>query len=76
MYELPKIFVKVGEGRKVPLPIPGGGSVPGLGGYVERTMEVERLITNGDLVECDPPAPEPAPVVDQPAAAASSKKGA
>jgi hypothetical protein len=66
-----KIFVTVGPGRAVPLPIPGGGSVPGLGGYVSRTLEVERLIEIGDLVVGEPPAPvADAPVADAPVAEA------
>ncbi|OYV40413.1 MAG: hypothetical protein B7Z80_04620 [Rhodospirillales bacterium 20-64-7] len=67
MFKYEKIFVTVGARRKVPLPIPGGGSVGGLGNYVDRTMEVERLLANGDLKLGEPPAPEPA--APEPAAA-------
>ncbi len=74
MFEYEKIFVTVGAGRKVPLPLPGGGAVPGLGGYVRRDMEVERLLANGDLVAGSPPAPEqetpPAVMPDAPTKAA------
>jgi hypothetical protein len=75
MFSYDKIFVTVGAGRKVPLPIPGGGSVSGLGNFINRTMEVERLLANGDLVLGKPPAPEPAaptpaaPPAPEPAAA-------
>lgn len=72
MYNPEKIFVTVGAGRKVPLPIPGGGTVPGLGGYVSRTMEVERLLANGDLVLGTAPAAETATPPD---AAGKTAKG-
>jgi hypothetical protein len=60
MYELPKVFVKPGEGRKVPLPIAGGEIIHGLGKLVTRTVAVERLIASGDLVVPEPPKAEPA----------------
>jgi hypothetical protein len=56
MYQVESVFVVPGAGRLVPLPLPGGGSVPAEGKSVQRTMAVERLITTGDLVI--PPAPE------------------
>ncbi len=67
MYELPKVYVKPGEGRKVPLPVPGGEIIPGLGKEVRRTAAVERLIASGDLVVPD------APKAEAPAAAVKEK---
>jgi hypothetical protein len=52
MYELPKVFVVPAEGVKIPLPI-DGMRIPGVGMTVTRTMHIERLLRNGDLVEGD-----------------------
>ena len=66
MTELPRVFVKPGEGVKVPLPIPGGqGLVPKEGREVVRDLNVERLLRTRDLVEAKPPKDD---------AAASAKK--
>jgi hypothetical protein len=51
MTEQNKVFVTPGAGRKVPLPLPGGGSVPAGGATVVKTLHVVRLIASGDLVE-------------------------
>jgi hypothetical protein len=66
MQQVPdKIFVVPGEGRKVPLPLPGGGFVPAAGAWVQKSMHVHRLIRSKDLVEAKPPEP-PAPEVETP----------
>lgn len=61
MVERAKVFVTPGPGRKVPLPIPGGGLVPAEGDTVVQTTAVTRLIASGDLVVGK--APEGAPPV-------------
>jgi len=78
MYKLEKVFVVPGEGRKTPLPLPGGGTIPATGKTVPRSIAVERLIRSGDLVVTEaPPAPapqEPAPApVPEPAPTKTAK---
>ncbi len=56
-----KIFVKPGEGRKVPLPIPGTNvRVPADGLNVVKDFAVIRLLRTGDLVAGDKPGAAPA----------------
>lgn len=56
-----KLFVKPGEGRKVPLPIPGSNlRVPAEGMNVVKTIAVIRLLRVGDLIAVEAPAPAPA----------------
>jgi hypothetical protein len=78
-HKFPKVFVKPGEGRRVPLPLPGRlGSVPAAGRMVAKDFAIQRLIRNGDLVVGAPPAaapetPAPAPAPAAEAAAATQK---
>lgn len=57
MVERAKVYVTPGKGVKVPLPIPGGGSVPAEGATVVRNTAVNRLIAHGDLVVGTAPPP-------------------
>ncbi len=53
-----KMLVKPGEGRKIPLPIPGTNvKVPAEGMSVVKTMAVIRLLRVGDLVPVQAAAP-------------------
>jgi hypothetical protein len=67
MAKTEKVFVTPGPGRKTPLPLPGGGSVPANGTTVVRTLAIERLIRSKDLVVGTSPA--------APAAKTNSKEG-
>ena len=70
-----KIFVKPGEGRKVPLPIPGTSvKVPADGLNVVKGFAVIRLLRVGDLVPATPPAA--APAAPAPAAVSATTKSA
>ncbi len=68
-----KIFVKPGEGRKVPLPIPGTNvRVPADGRTVVKDIAVIRLLRVGDLVKTEPPSAATAPTAAAPAPAATA----
>lgn len=69
MLKIEKIYVVPGAGRKVPLPLPGGGFVPAAGKSLPRTTRIERLIASGDLVVSNAPASEAAAAPAEPAAA-------
>ena len=56
MTKAEKIFVKIGAGRHVPLPVPGSKiSVPAEGCLVPFSMAVRRLLNCGDLVRATAP---------------------
>jgi hypothetical protein len=74
MNETVTIFVVPGAGRKVPLPVPGGRSVPAAGTYVTKTLAVTRLLRTGDLVETT--APEKAEPVTRSTAKADVRTAA
>lgn len=75
MLKIEKVYVVPGAGRKVPLPLPGGGFVPAAGKSLPRATRIERLITSGDLVVTDPPTSAAPAATEVPAAGDASVPG-